>query len=165
MPTASDPLQELRDVHMPDPISWWPLAWGWWMVAGSLIIVGGLALWAWLYRQRTQSRRAALVQLGRVKEQYATQADDHWAIVQLSHLVRRYALATFPRSQVAGLSGQAWLQFLDHTGQTNQFSHGPGQSLGSGPFQPQGSGSVADLIPLIERWIKNVQRGSKVSSV
>jgi len=164
MPTVSDPLQELRDVHMPDPISWWPLAWGWWMVAGFLIMVVGLALWAWVYRQRTQSRRAALAQLGQVKQRYATQANDHWAIVQLSHLVRRYALATFPRSKVAGLSGKAWLQFLDRTGQTNQFSHGPGQLLGIGPFQPQGSGSLADLIPVIERWIKNVHRGSKVSS-
>ena len=34
MPNAPDPLQDLRDVHMPDPISWWPPAFGWWMIMG-----------------------------------------------------------------------------------------------------------------------------------
>ena len=106
MPNAPDPLQDLRDVHMPDPISWWPPAFGWWMIMGLLIIGGSLIIWVWAYRQRTRPRRLALAQLKDVKQQYAAHVDDHWAITQLSHLVRRVALAAFPRSHVAGLSGQ-----------------------------------------------------------
>ncbi len=156
MPNAPDPLQDLRDVHMPDPISWWPPAFGWWMIMGLLIIGGSLIIWAWAYRQRTRPRRFALAQLKDVQQQYAAHADDHWAITQLSHLVRRVALATFPRSQVAGLSGKSWLQFLDTTGHTNQFSDGPGQSLCSSPYQPHGPRAAAELIPLIERWILHI---------
>ena len=85
MPNAPDPLKDLRDLHMPDPISWWPPAFGWWMVMGLLIIGGSLIIWAWVYRQRTRPRRLALAQLNDVKLQYAAHSDDHWAITQLSH--------------------------------------------------------------------------------
>ena len=156
MKNVPNPLQELRDVHLPDPISWWPPAFGWWMVIVGLIIVGGLVVWARAYRKRTRPRRMALAQLQHVKQQYSVNADDQWAITQVSHLLRRYALALFSRSRVAGLSGQAWLQFLDKTGQTNQFSKGPGQSLQSGPYQSHGLTSAADLLPLAERWIHQV---------
>ena len=161
MPNAPDPLQDLRDVHIPDPISWWPPAIGWWMIMGLLIIGGSLIIWAWVYYQRTRPRRLALAQLKDVRQQYATHSDDHWAITQLSHLVRRVALAAFPRSQVAGLSGQSWLKFLDTTGHTNQFSDGPGQALRSGPYQTHGPRAVSELIPLIERWIQQVKIPSR----
>lgn len=157
MVNGSDPLQELRDVHMPGPISWWPPAFGWWMVIVVLIILVSLVLWARAHRQRTRPRRVALAQLEQVKQQYAVHSDDQWAVTEVSCLLRRYALAVFSRSHVAGLSGQSWLKFLDQTGGTNQFSEGPGQSLRSGPYQSCGSVSAADLLPLAERWIQHVQ--------
>lgn len=157
MPNVPDPLQELRDVHLPDPISWWPPAFGWWMLILALVVVVGLVLWVRAYRQRTRPRRVALAQLEQVKQHYAIHSDDQLAITQISHLLRRYALAVFSRAHVAGLSGQAWLKFLDTTGGTNQFSKGPGQSLRSGPYQAQGLASAADLLPLVERWIHQVQ--------
>jgi len=159
MPNVPDPLQELRDVHMPHPISWWPPAFGWWMIIVMLVMVVGLVLWARAHRRRTRPRRVALAQLKEVKQQYAVHSDDQWVITQLSNLLRRYALAVFSRSHVAGLSGQSWLKFLDNTGGTNQFSEGLGQSLRSGPYQAQSHGpaSAADLLPLVERWIQQVQ--------
>ena len=159
MPNTPDPLQELRDVHMPDPISWWPPAYGWWMTIVLLLIVVGVVLWVRVYRQRTRARRVALAQLEQVKQQYAIHSDDHLAITQVSNLLRRYALAVFSRAHVAGLSGESWLKFLDHTGDTNQFSEGPGQSLRFGPYQAHtdGNTSVADLLPLVKRWIQQVQ--------
>ena len=35
----SDPLAQLKDIHLPDAVSWWPLAIGWWIVA-IIAIVG-----------------------------------------------------------------------------------------------------------------------------
>lgn len=164
MPNAPDPLQELRDVHLPDPISWWPPAFGWWMILVVLVMVVGLVFWARAYRQRTRPRRVALAQLKEVKQQYIAYADDRQAITQLSNLLRQYALAVFPRSEVAGLSGPSWLNFLDTTGHTNQFSEGPGQSLRSGPYQADGSTSAMDLLPLVERWIQQVHVSARNSA-
>ena len=127
----------------------------------GLVIAGGLVVWSIAYCKRTRPRRMALAQLQQVKQQYSAYADDQLAITQISNLLRRHALAVFSRSQVAGLSGQAWLQFLDTAGQTNQFSEGPGQSLRSGPYQAKGMASAAELLPLVERWIQQVQLPSR----
>jgi hypothetical protein len=157
MPNVPDPLQELRDVQMPDPISWWPPALGWWMIIVGLVIMAILVVWVRVYRNRTRLRRIALAQLERVKEHYAVNSDDQWAITQISQLLRCYALALFSRSHVAGLTGQSWLKFLDHQGGTNQFSEGPGRALRAGPYQSQVPTSAVYLLPLVERWIKQVQ--------
>ena len=28
----------LRDIHLPEPISWWPIAPGWWIIIASLFL-------------------------------------------------------------------------------------------------------------------------------
>ena len=165
MPNVPDPLQDLRDVHLPDPISWWPPAFGWWMILVLIIIAVSLLLWGKAYYRRTRPRRFALAQLKSVKQQYAQDSDDQWAIREASHLLRCYALSVFSRSDVAGLSGKAWLKFLDDTGRTNQFSEGPGKSLQSGPYQAQVPASASELLPLVEQWIQQVRidKGKLVS--
>ena len=157
MPNVSDPLQELRDVHLPDPISWWPPAYGWWAVLAMIVLGFVVVFIVRAFRQRTRSRRVALAQLKHVKQQYAVHSDDQRTILQVSHILRRFALSVFARPQVAGLSGQSWLKFLDRTGGTNQFSEGPGKVLRSSPYQLYSSASAKDLLPLAERWIQRVQ--------
>ena len=94
-------------------------------------------------------------ELSAIKQYYETHRDDQWLIQRLSVMVRRYALASFPRTEVAGLAGMAWLQFLDRSGRTNQFTDGIGHLLSSGPYQQQAV-SAAELVPLVEQWIKQV---------
>jgi len=90
MPNVPDLLQELRDVHMPDPISWWPPAFGWWAIMVVLVMVVSLVLWGRAYRQRTRPRRVALVQLEEVKKHYAVYSDDQWVITQVSNLFQQF---------------------------------------------------------------------------
>ena len=47
----------------------------------------------------------------------------------LPALVKRTALAAYPRERVASLSGEAWLEFLDRTGGTREFTDGAGRLL------------------------------------
>ena len=161
MPTSNDPLQELRDVHLPDPISFWPPALGWWIVLGIVVIGVLLFLWVRMYRHRTRPRRMAIAELRALKQQYEADQDTQSAVRRLSELIRRYALATFSRTNVAGLIGNAWLCFLDRTGGTNQFTQGIGRFLLSGPYQQTTSVSVPDLMSLVERWIQHVSPTSK----
>jgi Domain of unknown function (DUF4381) len=48
----------------------------------------------------------------------------------LALLVRRTALAIFPRETIAPLSGAAWLDFLDRSYEGHEFSQGAGRTLG-----------------------------------
>ena len=33
----TDPLAELRDIHLPPEIGWWPPAYGWWILITALL--------------------------------------------------------------------------------------------------------------------------------
>ena len=156
MPTASSPLQELRDVHLPPPISLWPPAPGWWVIFGLVMMGVIVFLWILRNRHRMPARRLAMKELRAIKQYYDTHQDDQWLVQRLSVMIRRYAIATFPRNEVAGLVGVSWLQFLDRSGRTNQFTDGVGCLLGSGPYQQQAAVSVAELVPLVEHWIQQV---------
>ncbi len=128
----SDPLAQLRDIHLPEPISLWPPAPGWWLLLGLLII---LALLGWLiYRQylRGANKRLALTELERITQQ---QQEGALQLQQLSKLLRWSALATHPRHQVAGLQDQAWLAFLNRFVSGEPFTQGHGQQLARGPYQ------------------------------
>jgi hypothetical protein len=113
-------------------------------------------MWLRVYRRRTKARRLALAEIGAVKQHYDTHRDDLWVVQRLSEIVRRYAMATFPRTEVAGLVGSSWLRFLDKTGRTNQFTEGAGQLLSSGPYRSQAAASAAHLLPLVDHWIQHV---------
>ncbi|HKA81136.1 MAG TPA: DUF4381 domain-containing protein [Xanthobacteraceae bacterium] len=94
------------------------------------------------------SRLSRPAALGRDDSQEATSA--------LALLVRRTALAAFPRQEVASLAGPAWLAFLDRSYGGHEFSQGSGQVLSLSPYEPQRAGG-ADLRPLIDlvrRWIR-----------
>ena len=168
MPVPSampDPLAGLRDWHLPGPVSWWPPAPGWWLVAG--LGLAGLAL-AIILRRRRRRRgaavRAALAELGVLRGQLGTGLDQRAFAAAVSVLLRRLALTRFPRERVAGLSGSAWLAFLDATGGGEGFSRGPGLLLADQPYRdpaaeppgavPDGAAASAALADLAARWLR-----------
>lgn len=116
----SDPadLSNLRDIVVPSEVSPWPLAPGWWIVAaGGVFALGLLAATIVLRHRRNGYRREALRALEAADAQ------------NISTVLKRAALAAWPREQVASLSGPAWLAFLDRTGGTTAFTAGPGHHV------------------------------------
>ena len=60
----SDPLAQLRDIHLPPPIEWWPPAPGWYVLA--LIVLGavvGLLYYAWRIIKARRYRKYLIRQL------------------------------------------------------------------------------------------------------
>ena len=141
------PLDALRPLHTPPPIPWWPPAPGWWLLAGLLLATLLGLLW---WRRRTHLQRAALRELDAlVQSGEATESQ----LAALNRLLKRYALACWPHSEVASLSGEAWLAFLDAHGGGTGFSEGPGRALLIGPYSPDAKLSP-ELISLARRWIR-----------
>jgi hypothetical protein len=82
------------------------------------------------------------------------------ALRHLPELVKRAALAAFPREAVASLSGMEWLQFLDRTGHTDAFTRGPGQLLPALAYDPRlarqlDTGTAEDLFRIAQHWIRD----------
>jgi len=153
----ADPLAGLSDWHLPDPVSWWPPAPGWWALLVLLLAVlaaASIGLRHW--RRRRAMPRAALAQLVELRTSLERDGDERRFVAELSRLLRRVALARFPRERVAGLSGRDWLGFLDATGGEGGFSDGPGRALLEVSFRGRCLEKTDSdgLIQLAERWIR-----------
>lgn len=158
---AEDPLSQLADIHLPVAVSAWPPAPGWWLLAA--VLLAGLALLAWVrFRHWQQQQR-----LGRALQELA-QAKAAWEAADmtvrnaagltllhaLNSLLKRVALQHFPATEVAALTGTAWLQFLDAKGNTQEFCSGSGKVLADGEYRRVFDADAPALCALVQHWIR-----------
>ncbi|MDH3490610.1 MAG: DUF4381 domain-containing protein [Gammaproteobacteria bacterium] len=130
----------LRDLHLPDAIGWWPLAPGWWFVLFVAATLVGYLVWrAYKRWQHNAPRRFALRQLSRYEAEYVEHRNPVTLARQLSELLRRGMLAYAPRDEVAGLTGEAWLQWLDRGMPLPYFHTEGGKSLLQLPYRDPAS--------------------------
>jgi len=103
------------ELWVPEEVSLVPQTAAWYLVASALAaaLVLGLIRAARRY-ERNAYRRAALSELARLRDA-AAGGGRSAALQQLPELLKRCALAAFPRERVAGLSGAPWHAFLDRT--------------------------------------------------
>jgi hypothetical protein len=159
--TQAQALAGLKDLHLPPAIAWWPPAPGWFILLGLILLIGLIyAIYKYRRWRRLYFQRQALLQLSELKEQYLNQVEN--SLERVSILLRRLSLYCYPRLQVAGLVGEAWLKFLDETGRTDQFSQGIGQHLLTAPYQALCAEDVITLFDLVEQWIKMADRAKKL---
>lgn len=149
----------LRDLHLPETISWWPPAPGWWVLIGlAACALGYLALLAWRRFRDNAPRRKALARLRYLKAEYSWTGDAVELAARLSELLRRAMLAYAPRDEVAGLTGPSWLAWLDRGLPEKAFSEGPGRSLESLPYRQRdadtGNVDVDGLIEAVQLRLK-----------
>ena len=134
--SIENPLVNLKDIHLPPPISFWPPAPGWWILVFLLIsslFFGGV----WFYRRhkKRKPKTEALRILKDLQILYQNSQDEVVSLRNLSNLLRRTALTIYDNDSVASLQGCSWLEFLDKTGKTKEFSQGAGKVLGNEIFQ------------------------------
>jgi hypothetical protein len=150
--TASTPqapsaaaLEKLHDFYQPAPVPWTPQTIGWYVVFG---IVALLLLWftvrearRWM---RNRYRREALRELASTSPE------------QLSALLKRTALAAWPREQVASLSGEKWLGFLVESSTIHSFQETPGNRIETVAFATTSLSAEEErrLRDLAAQWIR-----------
>jgi hypothetical protein len=135
----------LRDLHLPEPIGWWPLAPGWWLVIVLVLIgLGWLLLQVWRRYQFHAPRRYAVRELAAIEAEYLARRDPVTLGQQLSELLRRSMLAYAPRHEVAGLTGEAWLEWLDKDLPVPYFHTEGGKSLLHLPYRDR-NGDFGDV--------------------
>jgi hypothetical protein len=114
----SAPLDNLHDFYQPPPPAWTPQTIGWYVL---FAVAGLLVLWMIVHLVRRwfadRYRREALRELALLQPE------------QFSALLKRTALAVWPREQVASLSGEAWLAFLNRSADGNLFHLAPADCI------------------------------------
>ncbi|MDG1442244.1 MAG: DUF4381 domain-containing protein [Pseudomonadales bacterium] len=151
-PTQTDPLAQLRDIQFPAPIDSWPPAIGWWLL-GALAFIGIVYGIYTVYRlwQKNAYRREALIELEHLRSQFS--ADKTGYLIGCNQLLKRVALTHFARNEVAPLSGENWVSFLDKTADTKEFSMGEGQALIHGQYASEISYNLELLHDISKHWI------------
>ena len=154
-PGSLDLLNSLRDIHAPPPPGFWPPAPGWWLLA-VVLLAASLTLLFGLRRRRLRRRpiRAALAELGAWRRQAQAGDDPAGQAETLSALLRRAALVHYPRRQVAPLTGEDWLRFLDRTSGTQAFTRGPCRVLGDARHAPSVELDAEMVAASAERWLR-----------
>ena len=132
-----DPQQiPLRGLHLPEAVGWWPLAPGWWLLIVLLLGTVVFLLRAWLRRRaHAAARRRALIKLEESRSAYAYHGNPVTLGAEVSELLRRTMLAYAPRAEVAGLTGDEWLAWLDRDLDKPRFREGAGRSLLELPYR------------------------------
>lgn len=103
--TTSHPLS-LQSLQLPEPPGFWPLAWGWWSLIAAILItlIAIYVIWR-LAKNRVRAKKAAIALLALEKETISPSG--------AMEIVRQAVLSYYPRSRVAHLSGEKWIDFLD----------------------------------------------------
>ncbi len=154
-----NPLAALKDIHLPQIIGWWPPAIGWWLLLLLILSVTLLVLVSIRKRrQRLAPYRAAITEFERIAADYAKQPDTSRLSQQLSVLLRRIAISIMPRKEVAGLTGELWLEYLDKLSGQKILCSDAGRQLLQAAY---GVGVTVDgdeLLAACKQWIATVTR-------
>ena len=119
-PDTSGELQPLQELPLPQTVSYVPQTIGWVFVGLLLLVLLAVASWlVWRRREKQRYRRVALAELASIEASLAaTQTDSAHrasALAAIPRLLKRTSLVVAPREQVAALTGDAWLAFLQRT--------------------------------------------------
>lgn len=104
----NDNLPELKDIHIPDGVSVFPLAYGWYVLLGAVLLFFFCLYFYLIWRQRSRKRYA----LKLISELDYTNIIV--SAIKISELLRRICIYRYP--DAVSLSGKKWIEFLcSHT--------------------------------------------------
>lgn len=138
----------LEPVPAPDPVSMMPQTVGWiWLGVAILALMFLIVRKARKHRKENAYRRQALLELRGISDPK-----------DQALLLRRTALAAYPRKDVASLYGAEWLTFLNGTCEKPAFSSEGGKALLEAPYASRPE--TEDIKPQVLHWIRFHRRGA-----
>ena len=104
-------LAGLHDIHLPDPVAWWPLAPGWWALLSLALIATACIIFV-QHQRRRSLKQAALRELAILEKTHSDAGSIQALATEVGVLVRRVALSLPGGKQYANVHGQRWSDYL-----------------------------------------------------
>lgn len=139
----------LKPLHLPVEPSVWPLPWGYWALLGFIVL--SIILTVLLIRRKRKQERAKKAALKMLTSDVSTLSP-----AEANEILRQAALSYFPRKEVANLTGQSWLSFLDSQLASPRFLANESSwhsALYTSAYDSKDEG--ADLISDCKYWVQN----------
>ena len=144
-------LRDFTHVTEPEAVSWWPTAPGWQFLAAAALLALTLAAYRrWQRWRRNRYRREAIRSLRSCQE-----LPPDARLQAMARILKAAALAAFPRREIAALSGEHWLDWLDSSGPP-AFSSASRRLLVRVQYSAGDTPTDSDLATLAqdcERWL------------
>ena len=151
---------DLRDIHLPETLGWWPPAMGWWVLAVLIPLLFVFIIWIYKRITRKTAIKTAKKLLIEIKKDNAL--DSRQKLIELSALIRRVVVSHSLRNETASLTGQHWLEYLDSTVNGSPFTSGAGRFLADNHYQKilAADLDISAVINVCENWL-NAQKNKK----
>ncbi len=151
----------LKEIAFPDPVSYVPHTIGWYILIAAVLISAGYLVYRW-YRNwaANRYRTFALRRLDDIEQQLRQPDTRINALTAVPVLIKQTALKCYTRREIAQMSGEKWLLFLDKSYGGKEFTDGPGVLL---PGISYGSQKALDhiedeeitrTVSLVRKWIE-----------
>ena len=153
----------LRDIHLPDPVSWWPPAIGWWLLVGAVLLTTVAIFWWWRWRQRRRCAPATIarLELVRLRANWLEHGDARRLVNDLSAWLRRVVMSMSSRQQAASLTGNDWVAFLDKLAGEPVFGATSGDLILEAPYRKLADPDGDRMLALCERWLGAAARAQR----
>lgn len=148
---------DLRDIHLPESLPWWPLAPGWWILLVLLLLIAILAWWYARARRRSL-KRCGLDELARIRAAFDQGASASRVLADVSMLLRRVAISRRGRQPAASLSGAGWQACLAELSADNAFDSAQLEMLSRGRYRRDPDCDVGQLLAACDRWLRALPR-------
>lgn len=144
-----DNLPELRDIHLPNGVSAFPIANGWWLSLAGIVLLFLLIQFI-LYLRRYSKARYALKLLKEISTENVVEAAK-----EMSEILRRICVLKY--KEAAALLGNDWIVFLNQKSKT-PLGGKTAELLINAPYIQQGSRTytsenLEDLRCFCQKWI------------
>ncbi len=148
----------LRDIHLPDAVSWWPPAIGWWILLALIIVA--IIFVPKLYRRITYTplKKVAENTFKHIVAKYNRSHDNSGFINETSRFLRQTAMSYCGREEIAQLTGEQWVKALNNISGQTHFNDEIKQSLLNAPYQKNVTIDTEQLIQSVQNWLSDLPR-------
>ena len=150
-------LNNMKDIRDLDPVTWWPLAPGWWVMLLAAICALLVVFLYGFFKKRRHSQWSfqARQELSALRNR-TKRRDEKQLIAEFSQLLRRIMVQKYGRISCAGLTGQAWLEWLEKNDPTKFKWSDYANVLVHNAYAPEvsmQSGQLSTMIDAVEKWL------------
>lgn len=154
-----DPLANLPDITLPqETIGWWPLAWGWWVIIVSTVLMT-VSIFIWRRHQRLQNRWRveALVICNHLYDDYREHKDPHRYAVDITRLMKRIIKIRLSRHSTQPLEGEHWTDFLLRHSKPGRFDRTTLEQLQQSLYAPEPTLDIEPFHLQCVAWIEELR--------
>ncbi|MBK2105694.1 DUF4381 domain-containing protein [Francisella philomiragia] len=155
---TNDLLAQLKDIYLPARVSqWWPLAYGWWLLLGLIVLTFIIFLIILHFRKKRNSYKDSIVNDFRRAIEETQQNKPKEALQNISVYLKRVALQKFPNQEIKTLHGDQWLEFLDSKMKKQNFKNTKANMLANSYRAIElDRQTLNEILTVAEQWLRRV---------